>query len=603
MGITIQQYRAAIGRWHGGRMKTLSTPTAPEQINTADCYQNNQNAVTVLRGPWKLHAAALSLLMASLLIHQLAIWPFPSGSIQGLTSSNQVYSTSISHLELMDGKSSCIALQCLKALLLIGGVEPNPGPHKTRDQQIEIQREILADLCAEAPDTTVRDTLRLYDPQLDTKALVKQINRTSKQNIVACLIYLGQPAMTDYKKDTCVNALICRIQNLFPDDCVFCKEEYCIKLTDTPLLSCKICGQGEHSPCILNHIQLQATETLTAEDIWRKINPTDLPGLPYLCPACEKATIPCEEDGKLKKPKPSIREENDGSHDDINGEDIVQNDGEPTFDEEEATSLTQEEIQSTHTEKRDNHSKTTEDEGATTSPHATMRSNICSFYRKGTCRYGVSGRGCPKEHPKPCRKLLQHGTKAPNGCTMGRNKCDKFHPKMCPTSIRKGECFNESCRLKHVIGTKRIPREQPDSETESPETPSNTQANSDFLDALRLLKAEMLEAVETRRALLVSSQSPAAQSHVPQTTSAPTSNMAPGQVTANPLHWTSPTTPMMHNMMYNTQWPQAMQQPYSHLGTQFTPAPMMYIPVNMGHVPGTQQLPMYMAAASTEQTR
>ena len=380
----------------------------------------------------------------------------------------------------MDGKSSCIALQCLKALLLIGGVEPNPGPHKTQDQQIEIQREILSDLCADAPDTTVRDTLRLYDPQLDTKALVKQINLTSKQNIVACLIYLGQPAMTDYKKDTCVNTLICRIQNLFPDDCVFCKEEYCIKLTDTSLLSCKICGQGAHSPCILNHIQLQAAETLTAEDIWRKINPTDLPGLHYLCPACEKATIPYEEDGKLKKPKPSIREENDGSHDDVNGEDITQNDGDPTFDEEEATSVTQEEIQSTHTKKRNNHSKTTEDEGAMTLPHATMRSNICSFYRKGTCRYGVSGRGCPKEHPKPCRKLLQHGTKAPNGCTMGRTKCNKFHPKMCPTSIRKGERFNESCRLKHVIGTKRIPREQPDSETESPETPSNTQANIDF---------------------------------------------------------------------------------------------------------------------------
>ena len=66
----------------------------------------------------------------------------------------------------------------------------------------------------------------------------------------------------------------------------------------------------------------------------------------------------------------------------------------------------------------------------------------------------------------------------------------KFHPKMYPTSIRKGECFNESCRPKHVIGTKRIPREQPDSETESPETPSNTQANSDFLEALRLLKAD-----------------------------------------------------------------------------------------------------------------
>ena len=58
------------------------------------------------------------------------------------------------------------------------------------------------------------------------------------------------------------------------------------------------------------------------------------------------------------------------------------------------------------------------------------------------------------DHPKPCRKLLQHGTRHPRGCNLGQ-RCENFHPKMCSSSVSKGECFSQDCPLYHVKGTKR----------------------------------------------------------------------------------------------------------------------------------------------------
>lgn len=43
----------------------------------------------------------------------------------------------------------------------------------------------------------------------------------------------------------------------------------------------------------------------------------------------------------------------------------------------------------------------------------------CRFYRNGTCKHGVSGRGCDFEHPKMRKKLLKHGTRQPRGCNKG----------------------------------------------------------------------------------------------------------------------------------------------------------------------------------------
>ena len=94
--------------------------------------------------------------------------------------------------------------------------------------------------------------------------------------------------------------------------------------------------------------------------------------------------------------------------------------------------------------------QSTEDKAAEKSP------SICRFFWNGNCKHGIKGRECKFTHPKPCRKFTQHGTRQPRGCNQGK-KCKDFHPKMCISSLRKGECYSESCRYNHVKGTKRKP--------------------------------------------------------------------------------------------------------------------------------------------------
>ena len=59
-------------------------------------------------------------------------------------------------------------------------------------------------------------------------------------------------------------------------------------LTDTPLLSCAVCGQGTHDQCISKFLHLTELEcrSFTTADAWSRINPTKLPGLHYLCMEC-----------------------------------------------------------------------------------------------------------------------------------------------------------------------------------------------------------------------------------------------------------------------------------------------------------------------------
>ena len=62
---------------------------------------------------------------------------------------------------------------------------------------------------------------------------------------------------------------------------------------------------------------------------------------------------------------------------------------------------------------------------------------VCHHYKNSKCQFGMKGNGCKFDHPKRCRKLMNHGTKAGKGCNLGIN-CNEFHPKMCPMSITKG---------------------------------------------------------------------------------------------------------------------------------------------------------------------
>ena len=108
----------------------------------------------------------------------------------------------------------------------------------------------------------------------------------------------------------------------------------------------------------------------------------------------------------------------------------------------------QQEVQQAHTRQQQHTTPHQEEEGS------SHRKPICKQYRRGICKYGLSGKNCNKDHPKPCSRLLTHGIKGELGCKQGW-KCNMFHPTMCRNSLRYNKCFTVSCTYMHVKGTKR----------------------------------------------------------------------------------------------------------------------------------------------------
>lgn len=130
---------------------------------------------------------------------------------------------------------------------------------------------------------------------------------------------------------------------------------------------------------------------------------------------------------------------------------------------------------------------------------------------------------------------MNHGTRAGKGCNKG-SKCTDFHPKMCPLSISKGECFDLSCTLCHVKGTKRrltkpdkpdkvngenstqntasppnkSPPSEPTAKIESIDTlPTDERSfNDSFLVQINLLRKELQEAMDKKLETLITMQSP-----------------------------------------------------------------------------------------------
>ena len=399
--------------------------------------------------------------------------------------------------------------------------------------------------------------IRQYNPKNTNKQHKAEFNKCNKPVLVSTLEYLKVPGQDAFTKPACINTVICRIQNLLPDICNICHKEYCVKLSETSLLTCEICCQGSHNECILHKMNVseEDIDAFGQQEATARLNPTGLPGVHYLCGACESSTIPDKEAGMLKRKSTVQNETRDDSQQTQRTED-EEPEEESTTSTEDHSRLQQQETQ----QPPDTASQSGQAEGTCNSPDSRK---VCPFYRKGTCRHGLSGKGCPNEHPKPCKKLIQHGNKAPNGCTLGRANCDKFHPKMCHSSITKGICFNKDCRLKHVNGTQRTPTAIPETKEKmaqesntGPDTTDTTQAAvqmnipNDFLKAIRLLRLELMEAIDTKLAMNMSQapqQPVTSTAPLTVTSQNPTGVMPPGMPPGMPMVYPLPgSTPMMY---------------------------------------------------------
>lgn len=106
----------------------------------------------------------------------------------------------------------------------------------------------------------------------------------------------------------------------------------------------------------------------------------------------------------------------------------------------------------------------------------TTITQICGHYKKGVCRHGASGKklvnnaGCKFLHPPKCKKFCKFGR---DGCEGG---CGMLHPILCKSSLKFRECFNDSCTLAHLVGTRRH-------QTQVQNRPSNRpQSNIPYID-------------------------------------------------------------------------------------------------------------------------
>ena len=335
---------------------------------------------------------------------------------------------------------------------------------------LERQQDIVARLVCDTDQEVVKKVLRLYKPQDTLKRQKNAVTKANASELVQTLEYLGVQNAKDNYKSTNIELFILRIQALFPDSCRMCNENYALHRTENPLLRCAKCDQGVHARCLAQKLGVPEVdlETMTTEEVTKKINPLGINTMPYLCGYCFDELIPDSNnvDKSRSKPKPKqmqllteTTEKTTQSDSEIETEPDpppVQND---RTDEEDADDEADRE--SVHhnpppkTPNRNSAKSQTKSRPERKNLDAQPGPKpICSFYRRGACNHGISGKGCSRAHPKMCQKLMTFGDKGSRGCRKGSN-CDKFHPKMCPSSILHRECLTDSCTLYHVKGTRR----------------------------------------------------------------------------------------------------------------------------------------------------
>ncbi len=95
---------------------------------------------------------------------------------------------------------------------------------------------------------------------------------------------------------------------------------------------------------------------------------------------------------------------------------------------------------------------------------------VCPLLLKQECPHGITGLTngtCEHYHPTWCRKFMRNGPGGKRGCNRGDN-CRYFHPSLCQNALVTKMCFNESCKLIHIRGVKRINDEKTSSKKQNP---------------------------------------------------------------------------------------------------------------------------------------
>ena len=100
---------------------------------------------------------------------------------------------------------------------------------------------LIAELCVSAPSETVKSCLRVYEYGKSIKQIEKELERETRDSLDQTAKFLEIPNYLDKTKKPLAHLIVCRIQNLLPEDCNICHERYRIKLSEPTLVECEVC--------------------------------------------------------------------------------------------------------------------------------------------------------------------------------------------------------------------------------------------------------------------------------------------------------------------------------------------------------------------------
>lgn len=400
--------------------------------------------------------------------------------------------------------------------------------------------ELIAKLCLKCEDQEIRKNIQIYEYGKGMNTIIRRYNQVTNENLKKLLQFLYNDAISNEiptLKKNIVHEIICRIQNLLPDTCGMCNDKFQLEFEEEPVMPCTKCYQGSHRECVIkliNSTNINVNiDNLGSEEAKKLYNPLNIPGVYYLCKACARETIPSIADPESRIPELESQatdtEDTRSSVD--NSTTIVANNSSGRNPDIAAYSGQLAESPPTVdlTEPDPAEGSAQQAVGDADNRRRTAKNDtICRFYNKGSCKHGVAGDECSFSHPEVCRKFTKFGTRQPRGCNLGK-KCKFHHPVMCIYSLRKGECQNNRCSFRHLLGTKRPPPEEPRNSQErttsqTPQTraeqtlsqtqeqadrgssaqhtndapPNNQISPGDFLDVGRLWKAEIMQEMDGR---------------------------------------------------------------------------------------------------------
>ena len=314
-------------------------------------------------------------------------------------------------------------------LMQSGDVERKPGPvsHKSLSDG-------LAKLLISAP-VEVREVLSAWDPVKPTvRADIQALKGPKLRAAVAWLYNLSEesPEFKKLKYHTCNKetlslTVMLGLERLLPDECGTCHSDYTVGREDpAPVLQCKGCLQGFHSPCL----------PVGQADL------AQLPGVLYwLCPRCKDCYVLKTEVGGGEGPqRPQERRRGKWAK--------------PLPQAPPPAAVVLEEREPP---------PPGEEEVVMEGEASGQQQPDCAAYLAGECAYGISGRRgedyCPLLHRKRCSTFMKSGDRGEKGCK--KNPCDKIHPTVCQQSLNL-ECLDRGCQARlHVQRCKRpaLPRE------------------------------------------------------------------------------------------------------------------------------------------------